>query len=323
MSAAKSQGGSTIASRAEVLKLARLLGASEKDFAFLAEYDALAIRALREQMTAQLYDDGKALLQKVAAATKLTPTSISAVIAEKALGPLLCARVASLVGAEKAIDISKRLSASFLAETCLHLDPRRTADIIRGTPVEQVVAVSKILQAKKEFVTMARFVDALSPEAIKAVINATPDEEPLLRTAVFAENPALHNELVSYLPKSRLKSLIAKATVDAELWSAALSLMSHLNPQWMGELGELTAELDEATLAKIMDYSTAQNLWAVQLPVIAATPVAAQQRMLASAAMNQPEVLATIAAAGKDKAVAGVLKKLKPQMPLAMQAALA
>jgi hypothetical protein len=314
---------STIAAKAEVLKLARLLGTDEKEFAFLAECDALAIRALREQMTAQLYDDGKALLQKVAAATKLTPTAISAVIAEKALGPLLCARVASLVGAEKAIDISKKLSPAFLAETCLHLDPRRTADIIRGTPVEMVVAVSKILQAKKEFVTMARFVDALTPEAIKAVINATPDEEPLLRTAVFAENPALHNELVSYLPKSRLKSLISKATVDAELWSAALSLMSHLNAQWMGELGQLTSELDDATLAKIVDYSTAQHLWAVQLPVIAATPMDGQKRMLSAAAINKPAVLDAIAAAAKDKSAAAALKKLKPQMSPAMQARLA
>jgi len=313
---------STIAARAEVLKLARLLGADEKDFAFLVDNDPLAIRALREQMTAKLYDDGKTLLQKIAAATKLTPTAVSAVIAEKALGPLLCARVASLVGAEKAIDISKKLSPAFLAETCLHLDPRRTADIIRGTPVEMVVAVSKILQAKKEFVTMARFVDALTPEAIKAVINATPDEEPLLRTAVFAENPALHNELVSYLPKSRLKSLISKATVDAELWSAALSLMSHLNPQWMGELGQLTSELDDATLAKITDYATAQNLWAAQLPVIAATPVEGQKRVLGGAAINQPKTLEAIAAAAKDKGAAAALKKLKPQMPPAMQARL-
>ena len=311
-----------LAAKAEVLKLARLLGVAEKDFAFLESFDPLAIRALREQMTAELYDDGKALLQKVAAATKLTPTSISAVIAEKALGPLLCARVASLLGADKAIDIAKRLPAPFLAEVCLHLDPRRTAGIIRGTPVEQVVAVSKILQAKKEFVTMARFVDALSPEAIKAVINATPDEEPLLRTAVFAENPAVHNELVSYLPRSRLKSLIARATVDAELWSAALSLMSHLNPQWRGELGQLTAELDDATLTRLVEYAQAKKLWGVQLPVIAAIPPAGQRRMLATAAINQPAVLAAIAEAARDNSLAAVIATLRPQMPAAMSAAL-
>jgi len=311
---------SAIATKAEVLKLARLLGVDEADIAFLSGCDALAIRALREQMTAKLYDDGKHLLQKIAAATKLTPTAISAVIAEKALGPLLCARVASLVGAEKAIDISKRLSPAFLAETCLHLDPRRTADIIRGTPVEQVLAVSKILQAQKEFVTMARFVDALSPEAIKAVINATPDEEPLLRTAVFAENPALHNELVSYLPKPRLKSLIAKATVDAELWAAALSLMSHLNPQWMGELGQLTSELDEATLTRIVAYSQANNLWSVQLLVIAATPAAGQKRVLAGSAINAPAVLDSFAEAAQQPHVAAAIQAIKPQMPAAMAA---
>lgn len=308
----------TLASKAEVLKLARLLSEQPEAFGFLESFDALAIRALREQMTAQLYDDGKALLQKVAAATKLTPTSISAVIAEKALGPLLCARVASLVPAEKAIDISKRLSAPFLAEVCLHLDPRRTTDIIRGTPVAQVVDVARILQAKKEFVTMARFLDALTPEAIKAVINDTPDEEPLLRTAVFAENPALHNELVSYLPKARLRRLIAKATADAELWSAALSLMSHLDARWKGELGQLTAELDDATLSRIVAYSQAENLWGALLPVIAATPLEGQKRMLAGAAINTPAVLDALAAAAKDKAVAAAFKTLKPALSAAM-----
>lgn len=312
----------TLTSQAEILKLARLLGAKPEDFAFLETADALAIRALREQMTAKLYDDGRALLQKVAAATKLTPTSISAVIAEKALGPLLCARVASLVGAEKAIEIAKRLAPAFLAEVCLHLDPRRTADIIRGTPVKQIVEVSKILQAKKEFVTMARFLDALTPEAIKAVIAATADEEPLLRTAVFAETPELHNELVSYLPRPRLRSLIAKAAADAELWSAALSLMSHLDAQWKSELGQLTAELDDATLTRIVDYSQAQNLWSVLLPVIAATPLPGQKKMLSGAAINALAVLDSLAALTADRAAAAAMQTLKPAMPAAMRARL-
>jgi hypothetical protein len=99
--------------------------------------------------------------------------------------------------------------------------------------------------------------------------------------------------------------------------------MSHLNPQWMGELGQLTSGLDDATLAKIVDYSTAQNLWTVQLPVIAATPVEGQKRMLSAAAINQPAVLDAIAATAKDKGAAAALKKLKPQMPPAMQARLA
>ena len=96
---------SRLASQAEVLKLARLLGTEPDTLGFLESQDATAIRALRERMTGVLYDDGKHLLQKVAAATKLTPTGISAVIAEKALGPLLCARVASLLGAGSRIVI--------------------------------------------------------------------------------------------------------------------------------------------------------------------------------------------------------------------------
>ncbi len=273
----------SFASRAEVFKLARLLGADAQAFVFLESQEATAIRALREQMTARLFDDGRPLLQKLATATRLTPTSISAVIAEKALGPLLCARVASLLGVEKAIDISKRLSAAFLAEVCLHLDPRRSADIIRGTPIAQVVEVAALLQADGEFVTMARFVDALSTEAIKAVIAATPDEATLLRTAVFAENPALHEELVKLLPQARLQRLVVAAAGDAELWAALLSMSEYLAPATRSGVAGLTAALDDPALAATFAHAASQGLMSLQLLLISACRGEARSRWLAAA----------------------------------------
>jgi hypothetical protein len=314
---------SSIANHAEVLKLSRLLGVETSELSFLEKHDALAIRALREQMAAQLFDDGKALLLKVAAATKLTPVGIAAIIAEKALGPLLCARVASLLPADRAIDIAKRLGTPFLAEVCLHLDPRKTTDIIRGTPVEQVVDVARILQAQQEFVTMARFVDALTPEAIKAVIAATPDEEPLLRTALFAENPARLNELVSFMPKARLQRLISKAAGHDELWIAALSLMTHLDAQWKAELGQLTVALDEATLGQIVAHTQKHQLWAVLLPVIASLPAPAQQIMFKHPALEDDAVLNAIAKAAQQKELAETIKVLGKQLPPSLKKKLA
>jgi hypothetical protein len=292
-----------LARRAEILKLERLLGTAPGAFAFLEKIEALVIRALREQMTGALFDSDRAALQKVAAATKLTPTAIAAVIAEKALGALLCARVAALLPADKAIDISRRLSPDFLAEVCLHIDPRRVQEIIRGTPVSLVVAVSKRLEQQREFVTMARFVDALTLDAIKAVMAETDDVEALLRTAFFVENPARNSELVALLPKAKLKRLVQVSTTSAELWSTGLGLMELLTPQWRGEMGVLAAELDDAALERIARFTQQENLWDAELSTLMAMPEPARRRMLESPAFSAPPIRAAIAATAKARGV--------------------
>ena len=292
-----------LARRAEILKLERLLGTTPGAFNFLEKIDAPAIRALREQMTGVLFDSDRAALQKVAAATKITPTAIAAVIAEKALGPLLCARVAALLPADKAIDISRRLSPDFLAEVCLHLDPRRVQEIIRGTPVSLVVAVSKRLEQQREFVTMARFVDALTLDAIKAVMAETDDVEALLRTAFFVENPARNNELIALLPKAKLKRLVQVSTTSAELWVTGLGLMELLTPQWRGEMGALAAELDAAALERIVRFTEQENLWDAELTTLMAMPEAARRQMLESPAFSAPAIRSAIAATAKTRGV--------------------
>lgn len=292
-----------LARRAEILKLERLLGTAPGAFPFLEKIEAPAIRALREQMTGVLFDSDRAALQKVAAATKLTPTAIAAVIAEKALGPLLCARVAALLPADKAIDISRRLSPDFLAEVCLHLDPRRVQEIIRGTPVSLVVAVSKRLEQQREFVTMARFVDALTLDAIKAVMAETDDVEALLRTAFFVENPARNNELIALLPKAKLKRLVQVSTTSAELWVTGLGLMELLTPQWRGEMGALAAELDAAALERIVRFTEQENLWDAELTTLMAMPEAARRQMLESPAFSAPAIRSAIAATAKTRGV--------------------
>ena len=292
-----------LARRAEILKLERLLGTAPGAFAFLEKIEALVIRALREQMTGVLFDSDRAALQKVAAATKLTPAAIAAVIAEKALGALLCARVAALLPADKAIDISRRLSPDFLAEVCLHIDPRRVQEIIRGTPASLVVAVSKRLEQQREFVTMARFVDALTLDAIKAVMAETDDVEALLRTAFFVENPARNNELVALLPKAKLKRLVQVSTTSAELWSTGLGLMELLTPQWRGEMGVLAAELDDAALERIARFTQQENLWDAELSTLMAMPEPARRRMLESPAFSAPPIRAAIAATAKARGV--------------------
>ena len=62
---------------------------------------------------------------------------------------------------ERAVDIARRLHTPFLADVCLELDPRHVRELIAAMPVKRIVEVAHELAARREYITMARFVDVL------------------------------------------------------------------------------------------------------------------------------------------------------------------
>ena len=89
---------SQLALQAEHLKLARLLGCDEATIANMKGLDVDALRKLRDACTSMLFDGDRERLQKVVASSRLLPKALKAIVAEKALGPTLCSRVASRRG---------------------------------------------------------------------------------------------------------------------------------------------------------------------------------------------------------------------------------
>ena len=92
---------------------------------------------------------------------------LTALIAQKAFGPLLCARIAGVLATEHAIALADRMPAQFLSDLAVELDPRRCSAIISGMPAEQVAEVAEILGQRAEYVAMGRFVGHMTDEAIK------------------------------------------------------------------------------------------------------------------------------------------------------------
>ena len=85
---------SKLDTRAELIKLSRLAQVTEADLAFLEDVPLASLVKVRELTTERMFSDGRKLFQNLASASKLMPNSLTAMIAEKAFGPLLCARVA-------------------------------------------------------------------------------------------------------------------------------------------------------------------------------------------------------------------------------------
>ena len=217
---------SELALQAEHLKLARLLGCTEQRVAALKGLDVQGFRKLRDACTSVLFDGDRASLQKVVASSRLLPGALKALVAEKALGPVLASRVAGLLPPEDAADIAKRVPLAFNVQVTLQIDPRSAVPLLRLIPVSLVVAVTREVVKQREYIAMARFVDALSDEQIRACMEVL-DDEAMLRIGFFVESPKRLEEVVGLMSGERLQKVMAVAArPELDLSGAALMLLS-------------------------------------------------------------------------------------------------
>lgn len=211
----------------EVLKFARLVGRAPEDVAVLADVPEQEARAYREAVTELLFDDAAGRLRPAAAAAPLLPTKVLAIIAEKALGPLVCARLASLVDGRRAADVAGHLDPPFLAEVAAELDPRRVAQVLRGIPTDTLVAAALELARAGEHVPMGRFVGSLDEAPLAACVEALSDED-LMRTGYVLEDMERLDAIFELVGDDRARRLLRDAReqgLDAE----ADVLVGHLD----------------------------------------------------------------------------------------------
>jgi hypothetical protein len=250
--------------RAEIIKLARVLGTPADQLGYLERAAPDDLRALREQATDKLFEGDRDRLHKLALASRLLPASIGAVISRWALGALLSARVTGLLVPRKAVEIAKHLPASFLADIAVELDPRRAREVIERMPAWQVGQVAAELARRNEHVAMGRFVGFLGDEALVAAMEQI-DDAGLLRIAFVMEGKDNLDHVVSLLPEPRLAGVMHAAD-RAELWPEALDLLNHLSDERKGELAEIATA--EGLLESLTETANAVGLWDLVLPVI-------------------------------------------------------
>ena len=289
---------SAIARRGELVKLGRLLGVDPDAMSYVGALDAAGVRAVREALSARLFDDAKPMLQRVARGSKVLPNGTTARIAERAFGAMLCARIASLLAPDHALDLAIRMSDPFLADVSAQIDPRGASPVIGGIPADRIVAVAKILVARRDYVTMARFVDFLAPATIAAVIAAIPDELDLLHIGAYVESPAKLAELIGQLPTPRLGAMLASLQGgDGDLWREALAVAELLDDRWKRPLGDIAAELDPAVLVALVAAAEKFAVWDAALPLVLAMSEVSQRHFLALPIVRERTVLSAVLAA--------------------------
>lgn len=292
---------SALTTRAEIIKLSRLLKLKEEQLASLEKFDVGQLRDLRERMSASLYDSSRPHLVRVAAATKLIPVALIAAIGEKFYGPLLCARVTGLMPPDRAAEVAGKLPATFLADLSIELDPRSARDVIALLPASLVVTVAREMLKRREYITMARFVDVLSDKVIREVMAIIEEDCALLEIAFFVESADRLDALINMMPAERLRSIIVTAATDEKcLWPEALSMMTQVSPELRGKMGDLTAQLSDEQLSAVLAAVEKGGLWSAWVGVLSSMSVESQRRVLSLADVESPEALSALATAAKE-----------------------
>jgi hypothetical protein len=222
---------SDLAIKAEHLKLARLLGCPQEAVAGLQGLDVAALRRLRSACTSMLFDGDRGSLQRIVAVARLLPASVNALIAEKAMGPVLGSRVAGMLPPKDAVEIARRVPLHFNVEVTLLLDPRSAAPMLRVMPLDLVVAVTREMVKRREYIVMARFVDALTDEQIRACMAAM-DDEAMLQSGFFVESVQRLEEVVELMSDERMRAVVGHAArPDLDLGGPVMALMSGVGPR--------------------------------------------------------------------------------------------
>ncbi|MFC9997433.1 hypothetical protein [Nocardia sp. NPDC127526] len=253
---------------AETTKLARLLGITDAtELDFLVDLPPAAIREFRERATDLLFDRDAKKLKGIASASKLVPVAISAKVAERAFGPVLCAATASTVDPHRAIDIAKALPARFLAECSVQLDPRRTADIIAAVPPKMVADVARELLARGDHITMGRFVHVVPEPALRAAAPVMSDVDLLRIGFLLEDKSAIDNVL--HIVSDRVAGII-RAAAEQNMWAEGIDLLDSIAPHNRAWIGDITAGLGADILDAIIDAVHDLNAWPTLLPITSA-----------------------------------------------------
>ncbi len=217
----------TTDSRAQIIRIAHLLEVDNSELDFLEGMDSGALRELHSQIVEVLFDTTDIKLGSLQAAAKILPPAITAKVAEKALGPVLCGRIAGSVDPPLAVSIAKRLPSEFLADVARHVHPNQIEAIISQLPISQVDRAATVLVERGDLVALGHFSGIVKDPTLKNVISSL-DGSGLLDVAPFIEPKERISHLLALIDDSRLLDILRCADRD-DRWVDAFDLVDRLD----------------------------------------------------------------------------------------------
>jgi hypothetical protein len=239
----------TLAHQAETLRLARVLDVAPAELAFLADAPTEALAQLRGEVLDRLLERSRSEFERAVALADKIPRGLAAMLAQRAMGPVLGGRASALLSAEMAADLAARLPAEFLADVATNVDLRYVGPLVGGIPTDTMAAAGRVLREREEWIVLSAFVGYVPPEQL-AVLLEEFDGEALLRAGFVIEDVTRLDSVVALLPDARLDELLAAAD-EHGLWREAIALVGHLGEEQGARIIAAIERLEPARQASL------------------------------------------------------------------------
>lgn len=282
-----------IAREAELEKLARLLQTDRQALAFLDDQPSDQLRIIRQGVTDALFEKFRPTFAGFARMASLLPLSISARISQHVLGPVLGGRIAGEMPPERAIELAPRLSDDFLADVCLEMEPNRARPIIRSFPVDRSVAITRLLLARGEYITMGQLVDVLPRATLLAATDAIASPLALLRIAFFVENSDQLATVIAHLSEGRRAEVI-RAAADHALWPEVLNTLDRIDAHTRTDLVGQALTEDVGVLDSLIRMAATHDLWPQLLNIGVRIDDDIQARFAEQPALAEEKIICSI-----------------------------
>ncbi|MBU3064589.1 hypothetical protein KO481_24035 [Nocardia sp. NEAU-G5] len=289
----------SLESRAEVIKLARELQTEPERLDFLEGAAPEAIRAFRRSVHQRLDAPHRPMFRRIAKVGALVPGTLAVRIAMRYYGPMFVGMVATEVPPARAADLIGSVPPEFIADAAPYVDPEAVGPIVRGLRTEAMLPAMREMLRRKDYVTLARFVSAVSDELILEVLPSIESGADLLMIVLNSEisDVAGHFDIVlTRVDDDRIRSLV-QAAADAGLFAETLTFLQFLSTPARARIADAAAELGPAVLTAMIDAAHRENAWPELLSVAAALTETHLSAFAAADAWTEQALTGLIAAA--------------------------
>lgn len=254
--------------RAECRRFARVLGVSTDRLCFLRETEAADVAALHRACRDLLRARHRPLYRRMARSSRLLPVSLAAWIAEHALGPMLCARIAAEMGIPATVQLCQHLSPGFMAEVSPHMDIDTLSGLALQLPRDQLREIAHLLLERGEHIVLGELADVMPDEMLQRMTETFGNAATVLQVSLFMEQPDRIEFLLALLPLEELPAMTRTAAdPDRGLLPEALSLLQRVSPSWRRRLLDAAVADGEGTLVALLREVDRMALWREAVPL--------------------------------------------------------
>ena len=284
---------SVLASRAERVKMSRLLDASEEELAFLDAIDPDDVARVRERIADLLHEQGAGAFDNLLSASRLLPDAVTAKIAQTVFSPVISALVSGKLEPKRARGLIGHIDVDYLADMAPHLDPRSIADVVQALPDDVMVATAREINRRGDHVSAGRLVGVAPDRVIPKFLDAIPDERDLLEIAFFLEDTSRLDAIVRHVSSDRVERLLATAEREG-LWAEAMVLTGHLSEEETARIAAVAADAPEHTVHNLLASTHDQDLWEPLLPLVGHMSDEDLRKVAGAGMLQRTEVLAAV-----------------------------